>query len=325
MLLQIEVDAGLVVDRIRLGRAHVVADGRITVEVGRVVPRTAAGLCQVPFVRAFRRAVQREADAGQPAVGTLEEALAGVAEIELGTGIAAAQHRFPGFALVLKLRRDEVCRRARVTVRVLRVQARVGAVGIHHDVIGRGTRCRFVLRCRAEDQVGVLVEVLHVVQGVGAAQRRDQIVGDLIIQAQVGGSAAGHLRAGAPHHAVGHRAAVGLVGVVGLDAILLHVVGVVAGVEFHAEPAVHEHVAKTKLAGRVDGRMLLVIREILARPGGIGCTHCAQLEHQVAFGALERVLAAQVDVAAGGIRFHRRSERVVQLDRLDAGDRHLLE
>ncbi len=46
---------------------------------------------------------------------------------------------------------------------------------------------------------------------------------------------------------------------------------------------------------------------------------------QQAAGALEGVLAAQVDRATGRVGVHAGRERVVELDRLDAGDRHLLE
>ncbi len=84
VFLQIDIDAVLLVDRVGFGRANVVADVRVTIEVRRVAPRTARGLRERPGVRIFGRAIERETDAGQPAVRALEKALAVVAEVELG-------------------------------------------------------------------------------------------------------------------------------------------------------------------------------------------------------------------------------------------------
>ncbi len=51
----------------------------------------------------------------------------------------------------------------------------------------------------------------------------------------------------------------------------------------------------------------------------------AELHDNFAAGAIERVLAAQIDLAARRVGIHAGRERVVELDRLDAGDGHLFE
>jgi len=71
--------------------------------------------------------------------------------------------------------------------------------------------------------------------------------------------------------------------------------------------------------------MLPVVGEIGRRQAGVRRAHAAELEAQLAPFALERVFAAQVDAAARRVGIHARRRCVVELDRFDAGDRHLLE
>jgi hypothetical protein len=71
--------------------------------------------------------------------------------------------------------------------------------------------------------------------------------------------------------------------------------------------------------------MFPVVREVFARRRGVRAADAADLKHQLAVGAVERILAAQVDLSAGRVGVQAGGERVVELDRLDAGDRHLLE
>ena len=71
--------------------------------------------------------------------------------------------------------------------------------------------------------------------------------------------------------------------------------------------------------------MLLVIGHVVARQRGVRRGHATQLEANLALGQLEGVAAAQIDAAARRIRVHTGQQGVVQLDHVDAGDRHLLE
>ena len=325
LLLQIQITAVLFVDGIGLGGADVVADVRVTIEVGRVAPVTASGLRDRPRVRILRRAIQRETDAGQPAVRALEEAFAVIAEVELGSGIARAERGLQRVALEFDLRRDRIGRGSGVAVRVLGSESRVGPAGIHDDVRGRRVR-RGIGRCgRPEIQKRVLIEILDVVKRIGAAQRKHEFIRQLVVQAQIGGRAARHLRAGTPHDAVGHHTAVGEIGPISLDAVLLNVVGVIAGVEPDPQATVEQDVAVAELGRGIDRRMLLVVGEVYFRRRGVGGADAAHLQDNLAVGAIEGVLAAEIDLSSGRVRIHAGRERVVELDRFDAGDGHLLE
>ncbi len=172
LLLQVQIDAVLLVDGVGLGGADVVADVGVAIEVGRIAPVAAGGLRERPGIRVRRRAVEREADAGQLAVGALKEAVAVVPEVEFRAANSSDAARLPRCRrLILQLRRDRIGRRAGVTVRILGSQAGVGPVRIHDDVGRRGSRRRIGPRAvGAEVQERVLVEVLDVVERVGAAQ-----------------------------------------------------------------------------------------------------------------------------------------------------------
>ena len=115
-LLHIEVQRHHLVDRIRLCGADIVADIHVAIEAGRVAPRTASRLGQVPCIGTGAVTLHQEADTRQLRVGTLEEALAGVAEVELCTGKAGAQDGFPRLALIFQFRRDQIGRRTGITV-----------------------------------------------------------------------------------------------------------------------------------------------------------------------------------------------------------------